>query len=356
MLDLINLDFLARPRSVSAKAQIDTSNVGTRLGEFKQEELEAAAMHPEAVQAIADEIVTNSEGRRGILIFGCGVKHARLLQEAVIARGISCESIFDDTPMRERDRCVELFKKQEIRALAGMDVLTTGFNAPHVDMIALARATKSTGLYIQIVGRGTRKFPGKDDCLVLDFGGNIKRHGALDKPKIQVEKKDENKEKEKAPTKTCNLCGTENSLGITYCIECGFKFPEIIKTVRLAPSAAPMLSSDMRFKVEWLKVNAGVSYSYHQPRDLKKPPSLKVTYRCGARGTALYHEYVCFQHTGFPREKAGKWWISRVGYGKPVPRTVREALENSHLFRQPSEIKVEIPLDNGFPSVKDVKF
>ena len=66
-----------------------------------------------------------------------------------------------------------------------MGVLTTGFNAPGVDLIAMLRPTKSTGLYVQMAGRGTRLAPGKADCLVLDFAGNVARHGPIDavKPK-----------------------------------------------------------------------------------------------------------------------------------------------------------------------------
>ena len=72
-------------------------------------------------------------------------------------------------------------------------MLTTGFNAPICDLIALIRPTASTSLYLQMVGRGTRCIGaditesianGKRDCLLLDFGGNIRRHGPLDKPNV----------------------------------------------------------------------------------------------------------------------------------------------------------------------------
>ena len=61
-----------------------------------------------------------------------------------------------------------------------MGVLTTGFNAPAVDLIAMLRPTKSAGLYVQMVGRGSRLSPGKENCLVLDFAGNIETHGPID--------------------------------------------------------------------------------------------------------------------------------------------------------------------------------
>ena len=104
----------------------------------------------------------------------------RHVAEEFRERGISCATIFGDTPEAERDRIIAAFKRGEIRALASMGVLTTGFNAPAVDLIAMLRPTKSAGLYVQMAGRGTRLAPGKENCLVLDFAGNVSRHGPVD--------------------------------------------------------------------------------------------------------------------------------------------------------------------------------
>ena len=113
-------------------------------------------------------------------MFCAGVEHATHVAEAIRERGVSCATIFGDTPTAERDRIIAAFKRGEIRALASMGVLTTGFNAPAVDLIAMLRPTKSAGLYVQMAGRGTRLAPGKDNCLVLDFAGNVARHGPVD--------------------------------------------------------------------------------------------------------------------------------------------------------------------------------
>ena len=86
-----------------------------------------------------------------------------------------------------------------------MGVLTTGFNAPAVDLIAMLRPTKSTGLYVQMAGRGTRLAPGKDNCLVLDFAGNVARHGPIDlvKPRDKANGEGDGE----APTKVCPRAG-----------------------------------------------------------------------------------------------------------------------------------------------------
>jgi DNA repair protein RadD len=76
-----------------------------------------------------------------------------------------------DTDAAERDRIITEFKEKKIKFLVNVSVLTTGFDAPHVDLIALLRPTESASLFQQIVGRGLRLAPGKADCLVLDYTG-----------------------------------------------------------------------------------------------------------------------------------------------------------------------------------------
>jgi superfamily II DNA or RNA helicase len=104
-----------------------------------------------------------------------------LVQERIATDRFSYIAIArPNTPKDERDRIIAAFKRGELRALASMGVLTTGFNAPGVDLIAMLRPTKSPGLYVQMAGRGTRLAPGKGNCLVLDFAGNVTRHGPID--------------------------------------------------------------------------------------------------------------------------------------------------------------------------------
>nr|WP_168550286.1 DEAD/DEAH box helicase [Roseomonas mucosa] len=331
ILDLIREGYLTRPVSKSAVSQIDTSHVGTRGGEFIAGQLEAAATHPEVVAAVADEIVAAGQDRRGWIVFGCGVKHCEMLRDAIRSRGISCESIFGDTPAFERDRIIADFKAQKIRALSSMNVLTTGFNARHVDLVALARPTKSTGLYIQIVGRGTRLFPGKEDCLVLDFGGNIERHGPLDRPKAKKEKK-AGGVREGMPVKVCPHCEAKNDIRARECADCGAAFPEVIQAISTSATTLGLLSVDQA-RPKWVPVS-NVSYRSHQKPG--KPTSLRVTYTCGL---VQHSEWVCLEHTGYARERAVQWWRKRAP-DVPVPNTVAEALAQSHALKWPRQIAV----------------
>ena len=132
-----------------------------------------------------------------------GVDHATPRRRGNPRPRHRCATIFGDTPKAERDRIIAAFKRGEIRALASMGVLTTGFNAPAVDLIAMLRPTKSAGLYVQMAGRGTRLAPGKANCLVLDFAGNVARHGPIDAGAAEEARQAGDGE---APTKVCPDC------------------------------------------------------------------------------------------------------------------------------------------------------
>jgi len=119
---------------------------------------------------IISQIIEFAQDRKGVMIFASTVEHAGeifgLLPEGEAAL------ISAQTHAVERDRLINAFKAQQLRYLVNVSVLTTGFDAPHVDLIAILRPTESVSLYQQIVGRGLRLAPGKTDCLILDYAGN----------------------------------------------------------------------------------------------------------------------------------------------------------------------------------------
>jgi DNA repair protein RadD len=324
--DLIDAGYLSPLVSKQPATRLDVSKVGTRAGDFIQRDL-AAAVDKEAItRAAVTEIIEHGRERKSWLAFCSGVDHARHVAEEFARQGITCRTIFGDTPKEERDAIIAAFKRGEIRALASVGVLTTGFNAPAVDLIALLRPTKSAGLYVQMVGRGTRLAPGKENCLVLDFAGNVRRHGPIDlvRPRRPGEAGGG-----EAPTKVCPECESIIALSATECPDCGYVFPA--REVKIAPTAAtlPVLSPN----VQWLPVH-GVSYSRHDK--LGGLPSLKVTYSCGLKS---YSEWVCIEHQGYARQKAAEWWRKRAP-GCPVPLTVAQAIAEAKRLARPSAISV----------------
>ena len=324
--DLIDAGYLSPLVSKQPATRLDVSKVGTRAGDFIQRDLAAVVDQEAITRAAVNEIIEYGKDRKSWLAFCSGVEHSHHVADEFARQGITCRTIFGDTPMDERDAIIAAFKCGEIRALASMGVLTTGFNAPAVDLIALLRPTKSAGLYVQMVGRGTRLAPGKENCLVLDFAGNVHRHGPIDlvRPKRPGEAGGG-----EAPTKVCPACDSIIALSATECPDCGYVFPT--REVKIAPTAAtlPVLSP----KVQWLPVH-GVSYSRHDK--LGGLPSLKVTYDCGLNS---YSEWVCMEHQGYARQKAAEWWCKRTS-GLPIPLSVDEAIVQASRLTSPSEISV----------------
>ena len=172
--------------SKATKIEINVNNVGRRGGEFIAGELERAADDNAVIAAACDEIVARGVDRRSWLVFCCGVLHAHHVCDALRMRGVACRVVTGETPLTEREESIAAFKAGAIRCLVNVNVLTTGFNAPQVDLLAMLRPTLSTGLFVQMVGRGTRKADGKVNCLILDFAGNCRRHGPVDRVDIKL--------------------------------------------------------------------------------------------------------------------------------------------------------------------------
>ncbi len=165
---------------------------------------ELLVRHHRVTRAIIEQVeeLSKKQNRRGVMIFAATVEHAREIAGYLPAESVGL--ILGSTEVNERDATIARFCEGSIRYLVNVAVLTTGFDAPHVDFIALLRRTESVSLYQQIVGRGLRLFPGKEDCLVIDYAGN---GYSLTAPEIGEQKPNEASEMVRVP---CPKCGFEN--------------------------------------------------------------------------------------------------------------------------------------------------
>lgn len=330
ILEMINKGYLSPVVAKETETQLDVSGVGTRGGEFIPGQLEAAVDTDPINLAVVNEIVAKGAARGSWLIFCSGVKHAEHIRDAIRSHGITCETVVGDTAPQMRDRYLAGFKNGSIRALTNANVLTTGFDAPGTDLIALLRPTKSTGLYVQMLGRGTRLANGKDDCLVLDFAGNTLRHGPLD---LIDGRRKEKKGDGTAPVKTCPDCKAINHASARECAGCGHEFPPPAIKLDDQPATRALLSTQI--KPEWVDVTR-VDYCRHFGKH-GKPDTFRVNYWCGM---ARHSEFVCLEHTDYPREKARRWW-GRRSAGNPAPATIAEALVAAKDLIKPIAIQVK---------------
>lgn len=338
---LIDEGFLSPLRSKSGITEADLSGVHTRGGEYVASELESAMDKEALISGALDEVQKFAADRKKLLFFCAGVKHAKSVTEALRERGVSAELVTGKTPNGERDRIIRRFKAGKFRALVNVSVLTTGFDAPDIDCLVMLRPTKSTGLYVQMVGRGTRIAPSKTDCLVLDFAGNITRHGPIDA--VNVEGKDR-KRKGQAPVRVCPGCRNVLAIQLLECPECGHTFdpPKAKPTHETRASEAKILTDDKPARdIHALDVQ-GIGYSKHEKEG--KPPSIRVEYKCGLQ---WFREWVCLWHGGFAGRKAAQWWRERGG--DDIPATIEDALVACEHLRRPSKIVVDVA--ERFPRV-----
>ncbi|NOH71728.1 DEAD/DEAH box helicase [Vibrio pectenicida] len=181
-------------------SQLKPSNTGR----YKEAELDMVIdQDKRATPQIVLQIIHLAHSKQGVMIFASTVRHA----QEILSLLPKTESalVIGDTSATERGSIIEKFKQQHIKYLVNVSVLTTGFDAPHVDLIAIMRPTESISLYQQIVGRGLRLSPGKEECLVLDYAGNSYD---LYQPEVGDTKPTPNSEIITIP---CPACGFNNN-------------------------------------------------------------------------------------------------------------------------------------------------
>jgi DNA repair protein RadD len=317
--ELIRDGFLSPLVSKAGTAKADTSGLHVRGGEFVADEVEDLMDDDGLVRAACTEIAEQTRTRRACLIFAAGVQHAEHV--AAVLHGqhrLEVGYIFGHTPDGERDALVARFKQGGLRYLVNVGVLTTGFDAPQVDCVALLRPTLSAGLYYQMVGRGFRLAPGKADCLVLDFGGNVLRHGPVDALRISPQA---GRGEGEAPAKGCPQCQAVIATGFATCPHCGVAFPPPDKGIHEREASSAGVLSGQVTTTEYAVRD--IFYAVHQKRGAAPdaPKSLRVEYEVGLN--RFHKEWICVEHHGYAHGKAEAWWQARSRL--PMPDTAAEA-------------------------------
>lgn len=352
--EMIQQGYLSPLISRAGRAEANLANLHIRGGEFISDEVAAAMDNDALVTSACREIVELTRDRKSVLIFTASVDHCKHVAEKIQAfSGKECAIVTGDTSPAERAEIIARFKgefipadlfgtpKPPLKFLANVNVLTTGFDAPNTDCVVMLRPTNSPGLLIQCAGRGTRLSPetGKTNCLFLDYGGNILRHGPLDM--IKVKEPGSGKDGD-APAKKCPQCLALIHAGYTACPECGYVFPpkESNDKMTQTASSAGVISGQVDYTdYEVLDVY----YCVHEKRgaDPDAPKTMRVDYQVGFN--EFKSEWVCPEHTGYARGKFEKWWHERAALGCPMPRSAREAvsLANEGLLAAPESITVK---------------
>jgi len=348
MGELLEQKFIAPlvPPTERIETRIDASHVGISNGDYKVGELSREV--EKYLAKVATEATKIASERKKWIAFTPSVDNAESLADKLNALGISSAVVCGETPKQEREDLIRQFKSHQIHCLVTVLALSVGFDVPDVDCIVWCRPTKSPVLYVQGMGRGTRIAPGKTDCLVLDFTDTVERLGPVDiiKGRAKVKRSGD----QEGPYSICPDCGERNAPTALVCVHCGAKIrEEEVKPMDAKVSYAALLSAQRAEITTWHDVTR-VDYKLH--RKPGKPDSMRVDYYSGLLRCAS--EWVCFEHTGYARQKAIDWWCKRTSNN--LPSGVEGVLNwlNNNSISQPTRIATK---QNGkYTEVKEYEF
>lgn len=343
---LFSEGFLVPPIAKKTEVQYDTSNVSMTAGDFAQKELNEITANEKVTWALLQESLKLGANRSHRLAFATGVEHSILMADMLRSLGLKAKAVHSKMPEGQRDEIIAQWLAGEIDTLTNNGIATTGIDCPMLDHIIMARPTRSVGLWVQMLGRGTRPFETigwqKTDCLVTDHGGNARRLGTIDDPFIPKQKV---KGGGDAPVKICPVCDTYNYASARQCVACGEIFDVRIGYTEKA-FEGPLVRSDLpiyeKFKVDhvfymrYMKANP-------QPHD---NPVIKATYQCGLQ---RFVEFVALEAPGYGGKRAREWWRQRFPNAADPPATVNEAMLQFDKLIPPKAIEVWV--NKKFPEI-----
>jgi DNA repair protein RadD len=317
MRELLDEGYLAPLVNAPTSTHISGEGVKTSGGDYVVSDLARRIDQPDTTKKIAEEICRLGRNRRKWLVYCVTVAHAEHMRNELRNHGVLCLVVTGETPKAERERIIKEFRDGIIKCIVNVCCLTTGFDAPELDFIALVRNTKSPVLYVQIAGRGMRVCDGKTDCLFADFTDTVQTLGPVDaiKGKPEQQRKDKSGQQQH---KICTECAANNACGATVCIQCGYEFPKPASIVHLKASTAPILSGVHVPQIATFEVERVLAIP---KRSKNGRDYLQIIYYSGLD---RFTRAIMLGSDGWLGQKAAKEWHDITG-DSVIPSTVPHA-------------------------------
>lgn len=314
---------------------LDASQIKKQAGDYIIKELSLAFDRSSITDEIVADLLVYKQLRKKWLVFAIDIDHCEHIAEKLNEAGIKTAVVHSKTGVN-RSVIISKFKDDHYQAVVSVAMMTTGVNIPEVDLIVLLRSTASPSLHGQIIVRGARVFPGKEDCLILDYAGNLMRNGPIDRPVIVVAGKGNGE----PVMKVCENCDEIVHIAVRVCPSCGSQF-HFQHSLTLAASQAQIMQA-----VHWHDVNS-VTYDVYTAANGKA--MFAIFYQCGIRA---FRQLVPIEHGGRATYNAHHWWKRRSDVEPPM--TAIECIEQSGTLKVPVEILVD---ESGkYDDIKEFNF
>lgn len=349
---LIQNNFMCDAIPRRPEFQIDVSNVKIRGGEFVEKDLQQAVDTDAVTRAALNETLQLAKDRKHWLIFCTGVEHAKHVVEYLCKAGINSTVISGDLDMTTRKERIEGFKNGTYRAVANVNVLSTGFNYPDIDCLVMLRPTQSVSLYIQACGRGIRYSPNKENCLILDFAGNVARLGCINDPLQPKKKTGKGKHESEgaAPVKVCPKCNCYAPASAKFCPSCNYEFPTETKLTAHA-SLDEIIKRKQKQETEKTVEITRVKYA---KVNTKNGIQLLVTYHAGIQTAAK--DWINIESEKSFFATTAKEWVKIRNKTDYTPQNTQELLVMclQGKMREPTAITVKTV--NGYNRIVSYVF
>jgi len=345
IVELIKKGYLSKLHTQGSDNEFDVKGIKKVAGEFSASQLEGMEDLYIKTEAALQEMLPYKASRKKWLLFAISIEHCEFIERRLVELGIRAASVHSKIPATDRTERFFAHRSGNLQALVNVAVATTGYDNPAIDLVALLRPTASPVLHVQMIGRGLRVADGKENCLVLDFAGNIERLGPINDVHVAEKKKGERGE---PPVKKCPQCKTHNIAASRKCYVCGYEFP-VVRGKNVTHEASKKAVIKQQLEPQWYDVTE-VTYNLHAGA---KGLSLRVDYRCNFRTIT---EYLAFGRSGFAQANAEHWWEWRTKFKSHpqyyTPQEPHDAVKraNNGELREPVRILVD---ENGkYPNIK----
>lgn len=369
---LLQQGYLSRPVPKHPGFQLDSDSIGLQAGDFDNRQTSQALRDQGILERAVDTIIAHGvhQNRKAWLHFCQSIEDAELVAEMFTVKGYPHEAVH--SKRKDRDEVLAAFQRGDLQGVTNKDILTTGYNQKNIDLLGILRLTRSTGLWVQMVGRGTRPVyaPGfnldtaegrlgaiaagpKPSCLVLDFVGNTERLGPINYPRLPARR---GTGAGGDMTRLCPQCSTYSHISCKVCVECGYVFPppaRLKDTASEAPLTLDLSAMPTPPPKEYAVAGVHRMTLMRHTGKNGKPDTLRVDYYSGA---SRYSTWLGFEHPAgaFPHRQAETWWRLHKGDGSQAPGSIDDVVALADQLRKPYWIKVEV--SGKYPQIEAYDF